>query len=614
MIAAGFLLFVLFLGAIPFLGAVCFKFRPERLFAAGLLANALLFYVACAVNLCNAGVYVILAGNLALYVPAAAALRKERRALREFLTPGVIVFYMMLALAFLTAVFEHPLWWDEFSHWCSSAKFLFEYGTLNCAQGGLLHHASYPPGLPVLDTLVHKCFVGMPFRDFMPRFAIRTALLTLFTLPLGDMRRAPFRECLAAMLVLFLVAVVRGAAWTCESDCILGCLFAAAVYVVMRHDRSVRDDLLLALLLAWLVLVKKAGTGFAVMTLVLYVVRWIADRKSGETPKRPVWSFLVVLGAPFLVLASWSLLLKLHQTPIVFPVGKITPGGIRRLVFYGDPARGREIGRLFVESLRGELSVFAVAALLLVVCLRVGDDRVRRKGDLCWFLPLALAVYLASLFLTYVYIFTPDEAYRMASFSRYLNGFMLMPLIALAMLLFTGTLRERLPYRPVVAYAVIALVSIRLGALYYVANFCGNRVTRRWPEERAALAARFGGVLRAPEERFAVVSSRGGGLYFHMFRNEFAHRFVGEALLLPAEPGRPQEPTPDELRRRFLELGARHVLVLHPYEALARDYAALWESPPELETDYTIFEVTPEGRLRPLRRPAEGGTSPKEGK
>ena len=600
----GFLLLLLFLSAFPFWGAVCRSFRPERLFAAGLFLNGLLFYFFCGAGLCAAGFYSLLAANLALYVPAALTLRRDPGAFRRFATPGVKVFYVFLAAGFLLALYERPLLWDEFSHWCTSARFLFKYGTLNCAQGELLKHASYPPGLPVLDTLVHRCFVGMPFRDYMPRFAIRAALLTLAVLPLGDMRRGSFRECLAGLLFYWFAAeeLLSGGIWSCESDCILGCLFAAAVYVVMRHDRSVRDDLLLALLLAWLVLVKKAGTGFAVMTLVLYVVRWIADRKSGETPKRPVWSFLVVLGAPFLIQASWSLLLKLHHTPIIFPVGKITPRGIWRLVVYGEPAGSGAIARGFAECFVRELPFVVVAALLLVVCLRVGDERLRRPGDLCWFLPLALAGFCATLLVTYLFIFSDFEARKLASCDRYLHGFLIMPLIVPTMLLVSG-LRENRLRRVVLSWGAAGLLLIRIALIYHAANFCGNHVTRQWPEECAAIDAGYGNVLRAPGERFVVVSSRGAGIYQFIFNGEYERNFAGEVNLPPPDPERPaEEPAPDDLKAFFRARKADHVLFMRPRKDLAEKYAGVWETPPDLSGEFALFAVAPDGRLRPVRR------------
>ena len=156
MIFAGFPVFLVFLSAIPLYAAICLKRRPERFFAAGLLSNGLLFCLACAADLAQAGFYAIFAGNLALYVPALRRVRRDPGAIRNFLTPGVAVLYLALTVGFLLATGEHFIYWDEYSHWGSSARLLFAYGRLNCAFPRLLDHASYPPGLPVLDTLVHK--------------------------------------------------------------------------------------------------------------------------------------------------------------------------------------------------------------------------------------------------------------------------------------------------------------------------------------------------------------------------------------------------------------------------------------------------------------------------
>ena len=600
MIFLGFAVFLLFLSALPFAGAVCLKRRPERLFAAGLLLNGLVFYFACAVGLCGAGFYAILAGNLALYVPALLRVRKEPGAIRDFRTPGVKAFYLMLALGFLTAMREHLLWWDEFSHWGFSAKLLFETGRMTCEQGDLVEHASYPPGLPVLDVLVHKCFFGAGFRDFIPRFAVRTAKICIFILPFGDVpgRRASFRDCLAGMLFFWLLTCLMfpDGNFSCESDCILGLVFVAAVYAVMRHDRSVADDLFLALLLAWLFLIKKAGMGFAVMTQLLYVVRWIADRRSGGTPKRPVWSLLVVLAAPFAMQATWSLLLKIHHTPIIFPVGKISPAGIWRLVRYGEPDYWRDIAGLFGKQLLRRLPVFLAAVGGLVWYRLAAGNRPRRDGDLVWFLPLTAVMFLVTLFLTYMFIFSSFQAYLMVSFRRYVHGFMIMPLGVLLMLTFSGGWGDK-ARKILTSYLVLVPVAVLIERLYVAEERSTGWFSRNWPKDSALIDARYGRLLRAPGKKFVIISGVNGGMYYYMFRYEFEDRFAAELLLDDPESGRAKPATIREFVRQ-----APYVLVVYPQEDLAREYAELWETtPPEPGAPFTLFEVTPEGRLRPVR-------------
>ena len=595
MIFAGFLIFLGFLSAAPLFGAVCCGRRPERLFAAGLLFNALLYYGFCAAHLCDAGFRLIFAANLGLYVPVLLKLRKKPEAFRDFLTPAVTVFYVTLTAGFLLALREFPLWWDEFSHWGSSAKFLFVYGKLNCEfPARLLGHASYPPGLAVLDTLVHKCFIGVGFRDFMPRFAIRAAKICLFLLPFGDApRRLSYRECAAGMLIFWVVASLSlpDGNFSCESDCILGVVFAAAVYVVMRHDRSVYDDLLLALLLAWLFLIKKAGMGFAVMTQLLYIVRWVADRTGGKTPKRPIWSFLVVLAAPFLMQASWSLLLAVYDTPIKFPAGKISPDGIWELVRYGEPDHGREVAARFGMKLVIRAPFFLLAMFAFVRYRKRADNRPRRDGDLLWFLPLAFAVYLASLFLTYMFIFNIEQAKRLVSFRRYIHGFLLMPIGAVLMLMLSDG-REGKVRRFFASNAGLALLLACEVGLYHWENFLVKPIAKRWVRDRVVLEARCGRILRADGASFVAVSGAGDGLYHPILKYEYGYSFVDETPLCDLD---------DQAELLEFVKQARYVLIVMPPENMAREFPDIWETPPELKKDFTLFEVTPRGKLRPVR-------------
>jgi hypothetical protein len=596
-----FPILLVFLSAMPFYGTVCRKHRPERLFAAGLMLNWLLFYAVCAVGLCRAGFYAIFAANLSLCIPALAKLRKDPGALRRFLTPGVLTVYLALTCCFILAAGEQLLTWDEFSHWGSSAKLLFEYGKLNCGLPRLLGHASYPPGLPVLDVLVHKCFIGAGFREFIPRFAVRAAQICLFAIAYGGPGGPKtFRQCLAGML-LFRIScslLFPYTAFSCESDCILGVVFAAAVYVVMRHDRSWRDDLLLALLLAQLFLIKKAGMGFAVMVLLLYVVRWIADRFSGDGTKRPVWSALVVLAAPFALELSWSLLLKLHRTPIVFPVGSISIGRICRLVRCGEPAYCLDITKLFFGRLPANLIPFAVVLGGVAWYRAAAADRPRRTGDLFWFLPLTLTVFLGSLFMTYMFIFNEFQARMLVSFSRYLNGFQIMPVVLLTMLVFSGELKGK--FKAVLtSCAAIVPATVLIGILHWnEIRRSSSQITGTFPRDRRELDRRYGKILRAPETRFTVISGKGNGIFRFMLTYGYEERFVDE-VLVPAPPGE-HDFSAAELREKLFGC-ARYVLIVHPDDSLKTQYAEIWEEPPVFEGNFTLFEVTPDKRLRPVR-------------
>jgi hypothetical protein len=108
------------------------------------------------------GFLVIFFLNLILYVPILFWMCREgiKPVLDRFLTPGIL-----FALIFLITFFVLTLWrkfysWDEISHWGAAAQLFLRDGNLGCKYGGILSHASYPPGTCLIIMLAHYCFFG----------------------------------------------------------------------------------------------------------------------------------------------------------------------------------------------------------------------------------------------------------------------------------------------------------------------------------------------------------------------------------------------------------------------------------------------------------------------
>ena len=306
-----------------------------------------------------------------------------------------------------------------------------------------------------------------------------------------------------------------------------------------------------------------------------------------------------MLAAPFAAQLSWSLLLKIYQTRIIFPVGDISLVKVFRLIRFGEPERAGWLIPRFMGRLPGTLWVFLIPFAGLALLRRTTDNLPRRSRDLLWFLPLALLFFTVSILLTYLFIFDDDDAQCLGSFDRYFDGFMIMPVMVWLMLVLSG-LRRRYQRRIADSYLAVALLVVQLGICYRRGNANVDWKTYFWPQIRTELNARYGGILRAPGERFIAVTGTGDGLFLHMLRNEYELNVAAEIELPPRSENRPYvHPEPAELKKRFREV--RHVLFLHPREGLAQEYAELWESPPEKVEDLALYEVAPDGRLRSLR-------------
>lgn len=93
----------------------------------------------------------------------------------------VVIFGLMTAC-------RHFSLWDEISHWGAAAKLFFRDGKLGCEYGGILSHASYPPGTCLISMLTHFCFWGVPFRENLVQLGNELLLLGIWLWPLAGLQ------------------------------------------------------------------------------------------------------------------------------------------------------------------------------------------------------------------------------------------------------------------------------------------------------------------------------------------------------------------------------------------------------------------------------------------
>ena len=142
----------------------------------------------------------------------------------------------------------------------------------------------------------------------------------------------------------------------------------------------------------------------------------------------------------------------------------------------------------------------------------------------------------------------------------------------------------------------MALVFVGTWIAYRCEENASGWFALNWANDRARLDARYGRILRAPGTKFVAVSGECGGQYYRMLLYEYGPRVAGEMLLNDPEGGRVKA----EKLREFVRQ-APYVLILYPQESTPREYPELWESPPGKLEPISLFEVTPEGKLRPVR-------------
>ena len=630
LIAAGFLCLLLFLFAGSFFASTFYHARAERVFLISLICNALLLYVAAIFHVAYPGFLVIFSLNLALYVPCLYRMCREgcKPVLERFLTPGII-----FALIFLTAFFVLTLWrkfysWDEISHWGATAKLFLRDGKLGCEYGGILSHASYPPGTCLIMMLTHYCFFGVPFTEFIVMYGHEVLLLAIWLYPLSALTKERKWQALVMCLAYlgFVPVFLREDFHTCYTDAPLACLFGLCIYAVMTLRKDSRYDLFaLGIMTSFLFMIRNAGFGYAIGICILLLIRLIREHKELFTDRKaffrasPVILFALVL--PFLLKFSWSFLLKYFDTPLKFSSGKISVQAIYDAFVHNIPEKSYPvIGDFVIRLCCGYALVFVILLVLyrLLYKRSVSPARSSAAKKTLIFFVVAFTIFLVSMLILYIFEF--NEKNTLPSFDRYMNAYLLA--IAFPLLFFwhdefaernqnrpadtgfglSAVPRRKLYFSLLCAWCVLATIYTFFPPAYF-----------RWKKHREELdhVKAYHDLISREGVRFGLITSTGIGFKnfygYYLYPENFCELTAWDPVI--RKKSETYEWTyvtvasPEEVRQEFLEKKLTHVYIETVRKEFYEDYRSLFVKDfilNEKNANRRLFEVTPDGLLRPV--------------
>ncbi len=625
MILPGFLLLMLFLFASGVFAAVKYGIRAEKVFLPSLILNAFLLYLCAAFHFAREGFLLILAANLCLYLPVCFQIRKDglQTALKRFLTPGII-----FALLFLTVFFFLTLWrkffsWDEISHWGAAAKLFFRDGKLGCEYGGILSHASYPPGAGLIAMLTHFCFFGVPFSENLVMFGHELILLGIWLFPLAGLKKEyRWQNLMICTAYLGFVPVfLREDFHTCYTDAPLACLFGLCVYLALTW-RTKYDVFALALMTAFLFPLRNAGFGYAVMVLLLFLLTaWRNGRK-------PDWrAVLLLFLLPFAVKYSWGFLLEHYATPLKFGGAEITPAAVWNAFVHNIPEKSWSVTGAFLLRLScGYLAVFVLITAGLHVLRKqsVSPDRAAAaKRGICFFLP-AFGLFLFTTLVYYIFEF--NELKALPSFDRYVSAFLIAPAFLL-LFLWNDEWTERNGRRNqtgLLEQGRFGLTTVRRKRYFWIlAAWCFIATVYNfipyamfvWRKHRLELdtVKRYDAVLTEPGVRFALITGTGKGFKnfygAYLYPEQFRELTAWDPVLVQKK-GDPAwnyvtETTPAELMAEIKEKKLDYVYLESIRPEFAVDFAPFVIAGylPGQEIGSRLYRVLPSGMLEEVKLP-----------
>ncbi len=437
----------------PILGSAFFlRCKPEQTAGLYVIVLVLAGYMLSIFGLTFLAPWLIWAGFLAGVGSLLYGLYKQKLALiKQLLTPGLVVFVGLCALAWWMCRGHMYSGWDEFSHWGRSVKNMFELNALYTLPTANTDFKEYPPALTVLQYMLLK---AMPFgfREDIALFAPRLLTTALLVYPLGAVSfRKPLAVCAYSALLLVLPVGFYESYYTHTTiDVVLGMWMAGTLLVWALPASNTRlRYITFALSGAVLCLLKVSGTGLAVMVALLALLGTFVLHKSDVKRRwqasrlRTALFVLGPLGCVLAAMLSWNIHLQLVDATTKWDSGAVSIAGIIELFSGSAPAYRYEVLAAFGNALfvprsgGGMLAVSFVGWMGLFCALGVAGwfllQKQQRKswvfavcGQFCMML-----LFAASLLVSYLFVFSEIEAVGVVSFQRYTDTLILSGLLFL---------------------------------------------------------------------------------------------------------------------------------------------------------------------------------------
>lgn len=426
--------------------------RFEEMLPVTCSSIVLLLFVAGIINALKAGTYIVLLLCVVIWIISLFWIfrrNKWRGFLKQFLTPGCCIFVL---LYFLLSVLTRDMMaseWDEFSHWADIVKVMVnleDFGT-NPDSGSLF--ASYPPGMALFQYFFQKVYLlvkpGAVFSEWRMFFAYQVFFLS-FMVPF--LKNLSFKEPLKVLLMGISIWIGPMLIFTniyssIYIDSILGFVAGAGIATIfLQREKEWIYDVYIYLSVAMLVLMKDAGTLFAVFLLILYVTDIVCKRnyKVGKFMLEKIDALKVILGIAALIIPKllWSLDIKINEATVSFG-NKVDIIELVRVILGLEPENYRSVVvKLFSLAILshkveiGDTAIELPYIALLIVFAGVtywlyqkhkNDEtkNVRIRKIVVYTLVLQSVVFVIGMCVSYMYKFSESEALELAGFSRYMK-------------------------------------------------------------------------------------------------------------------------------------------------------------------------------------------------
>lgn len=444
---------ILILNMAAFLAILFNKKIEETIFLSISLKIIILFISGILFNL-KVGFYLIIGISVLLFIfNIVSIIRKKNLLKSNILTIGLFIFIILFILLELSNNGRMLFSWDEFSHWGLVAKNMYYFNDFALGENSTLLFKTYLSGIALYQYFLLN--VAGNFDESILYLGINILTLSML-IPI--FKKFNNLKNIGIYLILFIILSIPtlffGAVYsTLYMDALLGLTFAYLLYTYYINYNDVFlpfNYLNLICGFMMLIFIKHTGLIFALIAFLIILIDNLFFRQKFKLKINYIWHnskkvFLAFLLSLFVKLI-W--ILKLNSYNIVNPEGSfiskllnffpITDGDYRVDVFYNFSQA------LFFEKLTNSnyisltyiVAIFCFFTLSYLLIKKIKTIKEQKAYNNLLILILIGAIgYAAFILLSYLTIFSEYEAVRLASYTRYLNTYLLGMFVLIIILL-----------------------------------------------------------------------------------------------------------------------------------------------------------------------------------
>jgi hypothetical protein len=352
---------------------------------------------------------------------------------------GVILFFVFLGISLYLNYGRMYSLWDEFSYWGAVVKHMYIFDALSTYKESFLLIKDYLPGIPLFNYFWTRAFPV--FTEYPSYVGVN---MLFFSVILAFVKKINFSS-IVFVLTFFLIPLIMGARFysSLYVDALLGILLGSTLLFYYKYDyeKSLYGILGVIALIFLMVITKDMGvifSGIAIFIIVadiLFFKRRKLFKKIFLNKKLTVFLILLPILFCFLGYFSWKLhidAVSLDETP------KTTQIDIGKFLRNDLDEHQKEVTRVFKSAIfeKGFYPVYPLAnsvtfqlillyALFSFVAICVFSNLRDKRREIVLFLGIIFGagIYLVILYLSYLFIFEPWEAVRIASYERYVFSY-----------------------------------------------------------------------------------------------------------------------------------------------------------------------------------------------